>query len=149
MAFPSVTHSPRAGSAVPKPLQYSLSLESSGTEGLRELPRDHTEECVSNLGMELLSPKTLSGSVLTALCQTFFWAFPSQAFTPCPALLLQTQHFNHPQNEQRERRITNGTEPIWGCSLLPPCWQLSLFSSKGSRVCLSLACQHELTFELC
>lgn len=72
------------------PLQYYLSLENSGTKGLRELPRDCTEECVSNLGMELLSPKTLSGSVLSGLCQTFFgcaaaaggvWAFPSQAFT--------------------------------------------------------------------
>lgn len=41
--------------------------------------------------------------------------------------------------EQGERTNTNGTQPAWDCSLLPPRSHLSLFSSKGSRVLLSLS----------
>lgn len=60
--FPVLHMAPERDQLFLNPLQYSLSLKNSGTKRLRErcvssVPRDHTEECVSNLGTELLSPE--------------------------------------------------------------------------------------------
>lgn len=147
--FPQCYTAPEQDQLLLNPLQYSLSLENSGTKRLREQPRAHTEECVSNLRRELLSPNKplwISAqwfvsnlfSAAQQLLEGFGLSPPrhlgcDQPFAAAIPALLQPPEGAELEEEQ-ERRMMSGTQPAWDCSLLPPG---SLFSSKGSRALLS------------
>lgn len=121
---------------------------------------------MSNLGIALLSLKNLPQSLLSALSlcwlhSSYFgsWYFllpcvytvPGAERTSATAelALFITPQINSVGEKVGAKEYKSDTSPL-GLSSAPSLLAaLSLFSSKGSRLFLPLACQHQMTFELC
>lgn len=160
--FPQCYTAPEQDQLLLNPLQYSLSLANSGTKRLREQPRAHTEECVSNLRRELLSPnKPLWISAQWFVSNLFSAAqqlLEGFGLSP-PRHLGCDQHcccnpstFTTPRRSRAGGRAGEEDDE-WDTTRLgllsAPSWLVIFQQGQPCSPLLSLACQHELTFELC